>query len=368
MTPPVPLILHVFPTFAVGGAQARFATIANAMGSAFRHMVVSLDGRLDARGRVLPSIDISYPELSGRKDAFLGCVLAYRQLLRQWQPDLLVTYNWGAIEFAFANILPLVRHVHVIDGFGSDEYFVRLRRRVMANRMALCRGVTVVPSMNLRRILQDEWALPPDRVQYIPNGIDLMRFSASRPVARADAPLTIGTVAALRPEKNIARLLHAFSRLEAASPVRLTIVGDGECRGELVALAGALGIRDRLDFVGHSNDVHAFLATFDIFALSSDTEQMPIVVLEAMASGIPVVATDVGDIRVMVAAENDAFIGNETIDGFAASLRRLVEDGLLRARIGAANRAKAEARFAEADMLDTWRDLLWDRIRTPLGL
>jgi glycosyltransferase involved in cell wall biosynthesis len=136
------------------------------------------------------------------------------------------------------------------------------------------------------------------------------------------------------------------------------IVGDGACRAELEGLARALGIADRVDFAGHSDAIPAHLARFDIFALSSDTEQMPIVVLEAMASGIPVVATDVGDIRLMVAEENAPFIGSATPDALAASLACLVDDPGLRLRLGAANRAKAERCFDQGTMLATWGALL----------
>jgi len=355
MSDPAPLILHVFPTFAVGGAQIRFAMLANDAGPAFRHLVLSLDGRLDARVRIDPSVDISYPERVGRKHAFLSSVFNYRRLLREWQPDILMTYNWGSIEFAFANLVPIVRHIHVIDGFGIEEQSTQLRRRVIANRVALANATTVVPSLTLRRLLTEEWLLPEDHVRYIPNGIDLTRFPL-RTQPQGSTPIVVGTVAALRPEKNLARLLFAFARVPG--DVRLVIVGDGECRAELEALARALQVVDRVDFLGHSNTIPAHLATFDIFALSSDTEQMPIVILEAMAAHLPIVSTDVGDVRMMVDAANAPFVTPDGADGLASSLTRLVQDPELRMRLGAANRAKAEAAFDQATMFAAWRDLL----------
>ena len=119
-----------------------------------------------------------------------------------------------------------------------------------------------------------------------------------------DTPV-IGTVAALREEKNISRLMHAFAMLPAG---RLVIVGDGPQRPALEALAASLGVAERVCFAGHHLDTAAFYAQFDIFALSSDTEQMPLSVIEAMASGLPVVSTDVGDVRLMVASENIPFV------------------------------------------------------------
>ncbi len=136
------------------------------------------------------------------------------------------------------------------------------------------------------------------------------------------------------------------------------IVGDGECRGELEALARALEVADRVDFLGHSNMIPAHLANFDIFALSSDTEQMPIVVLEAMAACLPIASTDVGDVRVMVDSANATFVTRNGVEGLAGSLTRLVQDPALREKLGAANRAKAERDFDQATMFAAWRRLL----------
>lgn len=364
MTTPPPTILHVFPTFAVGGAQIRFAMLANAMGAALRHRIISLDGRKDTAARLDPGLDVGFIDRIGAKNAFLASIAAYRRMLRDLRPDILMTYNWGAIEFAFANLLPLTRHVHVVDGFGSDEFFRRLRRRCIANRIALRNSVTVVPSMVLRDIATREWSLPEDRVRYIPNGIDLSRFAPSPP-RPADQPVVIGTVAALRPEKNVARLILAFARLPAS--VRLHIVGDGECRASLERLAGGLELGDRVAFLGYSDAIPEHLAGWDVFALSSDTEQMPIGVLEAMAAGLPVASTDVGDVRHMVAEENAALVAGKDAGSLAASLRALVDDAGLRVRLGAANRVRAERVYDQATMFAAWRDLLDGVLATPVA-
>ena len=110
-----PLVAHIFPTFAVGGAQVRFAAIANHFGSAFRHIVVSLDGNLACRERLDPGLDVTFPAIRATRNAMLSNAWRYRCLLRDWRPDVLVTCNWGAIEFALANILPVTRHMHVVD-------------------------------------------------------------------------------------------------------------------------------------------------------------------------------------------------------------------------------------------------------------
>ncbi len=354
-----PLVLHVFPTFAVGGAQVRFAAIANHFGRAFRHIIVSMDGNQECRERLSPDLDASFPVIEAPKNAMLRAALAYRGLLKQWRPDVLVTGNWGAIEFALANVPRLTRHIHVVDGFGPEERSTQINRRVLVNRLALARSTVVLPSRTLVQIARETWKLNGDRVLYVPNGIDLARFSPhpGRTAAAADGVPVIGTIAALRPEKNVGRLIRAFARLPAGLPARLVIVGDGQERQALTDLAAGLGITERVTFTGHRGDTPALYASFDIFALSSDTEQMPLSLIEAMATGLPCAATDVGDVRAMLAEDNTPYVGALDDASLAASLTALLADPALRARLGAANLVKARRDFDQAAMFARYRDL-----------
>jgi glycosyltransferase involved in cell wall biosynthesis len=194
-------------------------------------------------------------------------------------------------------------------------------------------------------------------VRYIANGIDLDRFAVARSQPRtANAPPVVGTVAALRVEKNLPRLLRAFAAV--TPPARLAIVGDGPERPALEALAESLGLRDRVQFAGHIDDPAPVYAGFDVFALSSDTEQMPLSVIEAMAAGLPVATTDVGDVRAMLATENASFVGRLDDAELARSLTALLGDPALRARVGAANQAKARAEFDQAAMFRAY-GALW---------
>ena len=336
----------MFPTFAVGGAQVRFAAIANHFGRAFRHIVVSLDGNLACQQRLDPSLDITFPKVRATKNAMLANAWHYRRLLQDWQPDVLVTCNWGAIEFAIANILPVTRHLHVVDGFGPEERNTQIPRRVLTRRIVLRRTPVVLPSRTLVRIATETWKLPPSVIRYIPNGIDLDHFATHRDLAGNSGPV-IGTVAALRPEKNIARLLRAFATLASG---RLVIVGDGPERPALQALAAELGIDNRVHFAGYHQDTATFYAQFDIFALTSDTEQMPLSVIEAMASGLPVVSTNVGDVRQMVSEANLAHITGPDDADIALGLSVLTRDFEARHRIGGANREKARREFDQAAM------------------
>jgi L-malate glycosyltransferase len=149
-------LMHVFPTFAVGGAQMRFATLANAMGPELEHVVLSLDGVGGAENLVRPSVRLRRRAAHARKGRGLSLrnLAAFRGTLGEERPDLLLTYNWGAIECALADRLrPICPHIHVVDGFGPEEADGQLSRRIWLRRVALSGSTTVVvPSQTLRKL------------------------------------------------------------------------------------------------------------------------------------------------------------------------------------------------------------------------
>lgn len=354
---PPPHLLHAFSTFEVGGQQTRFLTLANGFRGKFRHTVVAMDNRFASAERLDKGLDCTVRDIKVTKTASisLGNLARFRGLLRSLRPDLLLTYNWGAVEWALANRWrPLCRHLHFEDGFGPDESPNRQNwKRVLMRRLALS-GVTrvIVPSRTLYDLATGTWQLSPDRVIHVPNGIDCRRFAQPSDAALAERfglqrpGLVIGTVAALRAEKNLSRLVRAVAALPREIDYRLVIVGEGPERDAILAAARALGTADRLILTGAIDRPERLLGRFDVFALSSDTEQMPYSVLEAMAAGLPVVATDVGDVRRILSSENAPFVvPREEERSFTKSLLQLLRDGELRGRVGARNQSHARENY-----------------------
>src|SRR5437763_3932719 len=170
-------LLHVFPTLAVGGQQTRFATIANELGPAFRHRLISLDGREEAIGLLKTDVEflvLRIPRLTRNpfKDLWNNAVVNSKI-----EADILITYNWGAIDWAILNRCWFHRpHIHLEDGFGPDEVTRQKRRRVLTRRLFLQRPLVVVPSASLVQIAQRAWQLCARPVRHVPNGIDASRF------------------------------------------------------------------------------------------------------------------------------------------------------------------------------------------------
>ena len=281
----------------------------------------------------------------------------FRSVLRDERPDLLLTYNWGAIEWALADrIRPVCPHLHVVDGFGPEEARAQLPRRVWLRRLALSgRTTVVVPSQSLRALATEVWGLDPGRVRHIPNGVDAAALArqARQPFGlrrHADERL-FGTLAGLRPEKNLERLLRIAALLPEAIPWRLVIAGEGAQRAALEALARELGLAERVAFTGFVDRPGSVLGELDVYVLTSDTEQMPIAVLEAMAAGLPVLATDVGDLRLMLppASRDTCLFGRGQEPAFAARLAALLTAPDERRRLGALNRERAAEFSSRSD-------------------
>lgn len=357
-------LFHAFSTFDVGGAQVRFATLANRHGGRFRHRVFAMDRRYAARDLLDPAVNLSIDESAYAKGHLFRNFVTLRRALAQRRPDVLVTYNWGAIEWALANLGRSCPHIHIVDGFGPEEADRQLPRRVLFRRAVLSRNTrVVVPSKNLLTIATGIWRLDPEKVHYLPNGIDCDRFAIPRDAELAeriglpDGALAIGTVAALRPEKNLTRLLIAFRPLTAENDARLIVVGDGAERPKLQAKAAELGIADKVIFTGYMPDPSGILSLLDIFAISSDTEQMPISVLEAMAAGLPVAGVDVGDVRHIVSDANKDRIVPRDADRLTAVLTALAADPETRHRIGNENRSHVRTVYDESTMVAAYARL-----------
>jgi glycosyltransferase involved in cell wall biosynthesis len=355
---PSRVLLHAFSTFKLGGPQARFVQLANALGPDYHHVIVAMDNCFDAGDRLAPSVSWEPMRLDVVKGGALANRGAFRALLKRLRPDLMLSYNWGAIEWAAANLPRVVAHVHVEDGFGPEEATRQLPRRVWMRRVLLGwnRVSVVVASRNLERLATGLWKLPARRVSFIPNGVEIP--AVAREVVGdegAGRPVCIGTVAGLRPEKNIARLIRAFAAVRAREPARLVVVGDGPQRGELQALAQTLGVEADVEFTGYLKDPAARLADFDLFALSSDTEQLPIALLEALAVGMPAVATrvgDVGDILANVSPDNLC----EPQDGpFASALQTALDRRPMWPNWASAGREKVQSAYAKPLMTAQWK-------------
>lgn len=359
------VLLHAFSSFSLGGAQSRFVQLANAFGARYRHVIVAMDGDWQAGHRLKD--DVTWAPLSQTvvRGGGLGNRAAFRRTLQAMQPDLVLSYNWGATEWLAANWPPVARHIHVEDGFGPDEVLHQKPRRVWMRRI-LFRPPHVRLVVPSRRLLDlaSSWWMPRARTDFIPNGVAIPSHALT--IAPPHAPLTIGTVAGLRPEKNVGRLVRAFAALRSQCPARLLIVGDGSERRSLEDLAESLGVRGDIEFAGYLTNPLQRLADMDLFALSSDTEQLPISMLEAMAAGLPVLATSVGDVPHMLPSHLHGLALTAPDDAaFSLALQAMVRRRAEWPDLASLGRQQVSRLYNEAGMLAHWATLFDGRPGQP---
>ncbi len=371
-------ILHMHSTFDLGGKEARTVQLINHFGDDAVHtMLVADHNAMGAAQGINKSIKIDFPKAQGDLLNGLPAMRRYLKLaLYMKQFDLLLSYNWGAMDGVMAHTLfskmyklpPLIHHE---DGFKEDELYKLKAKRNWFRRIALSRSFgLVVPSKTLEHIARTVWMMPKSRLHQIPNGIDVESYRkkpqrGSFPgFKKRNDDIVVGTIAGLRPVKNIPRLVRAVAA--AGDNVRLAIAGDGPDRGAIMAEAQKLGIADRVIMPGYVQDPARYVGLFDIFALSSDSEQYPISLVEAMAAGCAVAATDVGDIRNIVSRANQPFITPaHDEDALANSIRTLAQDTALRARLSDENAHRALHEYQDKMMFSRYRQLYAAAMRKP---
>ncbi|MFN3517475.1 MAG: glycosyltransferase [Novosphingobium sp.] len=360
-------LLHLHSSFNPGGKELRVAKLMAAFGAAVDHTVVSgVPGALGAAEVVDPALSAAYPAdfpaLTGRPS-----LKRYRRIAMAMAGyDLVLTYNWGAMDAVlahrlFARRLALPPLVHHEDGFNQDEAQRLKPVRNWLRRVALpTAAALVVPSRVLEGIALEVWHQPRGRVVRIANGIPLADFAKVPPpdalpgLVKRPGERWLGTMAGLRAVKNLPRLVRAFAAMPESW--RLVIVGEGPERAVIAAEAARLGLAERVHLPGFAPEPARVMGLFDLFALSSDSEQFPISVVEAMAAGLAVVSPAVGDLAAMVAPDNVPWIvppGDEAALG--AALAAAAADDGRRMAVGAANRLRAGADYADDAMIAAYR-------------
>jgi N-acetyl-alpha-D-glucosaminyl L-malate synthase BshA len=230
---------------------------------------------------------------------------------------------------------------------GSDETFLPLTRFAITASDAV-----TTPSAWLAEATYEKLDVPrATAIEVIPNFVDTERF---RPMKREGGAPTLIHVSNFRPLKRVGDVVRVFSRVRAATPARLKLVGDGPERAGAAALAAELGVAGDVDFVGERVDLPGVLAGASVFLLPSETESFGLAALEALACGVPVVASRVGGVPEVVVEGQTGFlcpVGD--VQALATATLRLLTDGALRAAQASAARARAET-FARGPAIDRY--------------
>ena len=371
-----PELLHVFSTFCAAGPQVRTVNLIRALGERYAHTIIAMDGATDAFAALE---DLPYCRLEERPAPLggpLGKARAFAKRLKRQRPDLLLTYNWGAMDAVLGSRLRgRTALLHHEDGFNLDEAERLKPRRNWTRRLALSRASVLVPSRKLEAIARETWAIRD--LTYIANGVELARFtrdSAGGRALRAELgvppeALVVGAVGHLRPVKNYERLVRAVAQVDpdhlGGRPLHLVIFGDGPQRAAIEAQAQATPppADGRVHLPGFRTDLAIAYSSFDLFTISSDSEQQPVSLLEAMACGCPVAATDVGDVQLTLGPTAGAGVvplGPSVEPTLASAIGELLADVGRRETLAAAGLERVREEYSLRAMAASY-DALYQR-------
>lgn len=370
-----PLIAHVVYRFDVGGLENGVVNLLNRMPrERYRHVVITLTDATAYRQRVTRS-DVEFIEL--HKAPGHGAKLLPRlvALFARLRPAIVHTRNLAALEATLPAWLARVpvrihgehgRDIGDLDGSNRTYRMVRRVYRPFVDHY-------VALSRDLEQYLIERIGVRASRVTNIVNGVDLESFrprSGARPASCpfADPGLWLcGTVGRLQPVKNQTLLAHAFARALTGNPalrsrMRLVIVGDGPARAEIESILERAGVAGLAWLPGARDDVADILRMLDVFALPSLAEGISNTILEAMATGLPVVATDVGgNAELVEAGMTGRVIPSGDVAALADALAQYADAPESARRHGLAGRARAE-RLYGIDTMVAQYDALYERL------
>lgn len=363
-------VLHVIYSLYRGGAERLIESQAAASGGGYAYSVCALAGGGDLADS-LRSMGVPVTLLCKRRPGDPGALGALASLVRRERPDLLHLHNapgvlWGAAAAAAAGSrAPAVATMHNPWREGLPAAY-RLFFPMGFRRAAR----VVCVSEDVRRSFARRFPRRADRLVTIPNGVDLDLFASPPPREEcrrrfrlpADVPV-VGTVGRLVPVKNHLGLVEAFAALHEAHPaVHLAILGDGEMRQAIENRVADLSLHTHVSILPPTPDVAAFLGALDLFVLSSQSEGMPMTLLEALAAGRPIVATAVGGIPETIEDGRTGLLVPPADTGaLAGALAGLLEDAGRAERLGLAGRTAAEERFG-ARLMTERIETLYDRL------
>lgn len=362
-----PLVAHVLHRFDVGGLENGLVTLINNMPEGrYRHAIVCLEDYTEFRRRIERS-DVSFLALNRRPGKDLALYPRLWRALRRLEPDLVHTRNLSALEgqvvAAAAGVRARVHGEHgrdVFDLHGRNWKYNLLRRAV---RPFVHRYTAV--SKDLERWLVDTVGAAPARVTQIYNGVDTERFRPRpqhrRPIGppgfAGERQIVVGSVGRMAEVKDYPSLVRAFLLLLEADPalrerLRLVILGDGPSRAACLDLLEAAGAAALAWLPGERRDVPTLMQSFDVFVLPSLGEGISNTILEAMATGLPVVATRVGGNPELVEqGVTGTLVGAEDPRALADALATYIGDADRRRVEGARARQRAEERFSIGSMV-----------------
>lgn len=362
----VPIVAHIIFRLGTGGLENGLVNVINYMpAERYRHVIICLKGHDTFSRRIqVPGVEIVDLDKRDGKDPDVY-FRAWR-LLRRLRPQIVHLRNLGTVDFAWvarmAGVPCVVQGEHgwdTLDLYGRSRKYRLLRR---ACRPCISRYITV--SRDLETWLEKAIGVPAARITRICNGVDKQRFQPrtaawQQPLGIASADtLVLGWVGRMAQVKAPLNLVEAFARLvgrRSDNRLRLLMVGDGPLMAQVRAKLAEVGLNDMAWLPGEQDNISEWMRAMDVFVLPSLNEGISNTVLEAMATGLPVVATNVGgNPELITHGSTGMLVAPDDVEALCSALQTYVDNPRLIGLQGGAARRRVEQHFSLQAMVDAY--------------
>ena len=344
-------ILQVIPYFCFGGAETMCENLTyglTAMGH--RVTVVSLYAQRTPISRRMEEAGIRILYLDKKLGLDVSMVSKLYRIMKQEKPDAVHTHL-DVIKYAVpaAKLAGVKRCVHTVHNVAQKEAEGRLQKLINGFFYRLGWSVPVALSPLVQQTVVEFYGLKQAAVPVIFNGVDLSRCLPKETYAFAGGPRLLH-IGRFNEQKNHRRVLEAFRLFSRIYPdARLDLLGDGELLEETKAYARELSLQEKVQFRGSQSNVYPWLRDADLFLLPSDYEGMPMTVIEAMGTGLPIVATEVGGLPDMITRNESGLLTELSAEAVSEACLELAKSEELRARLG--RKAREESRRFSAEFM-----------------
>lgn len=375
-----PLILHVLHALHIGGMENGLVNLVNHLpATAFRHLIVCVEDFSPAFRARIQRPDVEVMALHRSQIGVWALRRALYALCRARRPALVHSRNLSGLDAVLPARLAGVPCVHSEHGWDVDNLHGRAWKPLLLRRLhrpLINQHIAV--SRDLARFLEEAVRVPRARVHCLHNGVDTDRFRPAAPRIRTCLPeafrdparMLVGTVGRLQEVKDQATLIRAFAGLlktSGAPAPGLVLVGEGPLEAPLKALAKEMGVNEHTAFLGPSDTIPEVMRALDVFVLPSLNEGISNTLLEAMASGLPVLATQVGGNRELFEeGVQGRFFTPRDVPALTRALLSLRDDTPRRAQMGAAARAHVETHFSLPRMIAGYAEV-YNRVLAARG-
>ena len=344
-------ILQVIPYFCFGGAETMCENLTYALEKLGHQVcVVSLYGERTPISRRMEEAGIRIHYLDKKLGLDISMISKLCRIMKAEKPDAVHTHL-DVIKYAVpaAKLAGIRRCIHTVHNVADKEAEGRLQKIVNGIFFRWSWSVPVALSPMVQQTVVDFYGLPQEKVPVIYNGVDLSRCIPKESYATGE-PIRLIHVGRFNEQKNHRRLLEAFSLFRKEYPsAQLVLLGDGELLEDTKQYANQLSLEDNVSFLGSQSNVHPYLHDADLFLLPSDYEGMPMTIIEAMGTGLPVVATNVGGVPDMITHGESGLLTELSAEAVCSAIRQLADSEQLRETLG--KRAREDSmRFSAEHM------------------